>query len=78
MARYAILADSTLRQRSGPLAQLVEHRTFNPGVVGSIPTRPTTVSDTANSAIQGDFSGVLSTYLDYPPAWGVSVIVAAL
>ena len=25
----------------GPLAQLAEHRTFNPGVVGSIPTRPT-------------------------------------
>src|SRR5690606_20547642 len=24
----------------GPLAQLVEHRTFNPMVVGSIPTRP--------------------------------------
>ena len=27
----------------GPLAQLAEHRTFNPGVVGSIPTRPTTL-----------------------------------
>ena len=26
----------------GPLAQSVEHRTFNPLVVGSIPTRPTT------------------------------------
>ena len=25
----------------GSLAQLVEHRTFNPRVVGSIPTRPT-------------------------------------
>ena len=25
----------------GPLAQLVEHRTFNPLVVGSNPTRPT-------------------------------------
>ncbi len=29
------------RGPNGPLAQLVEHRTFNPGVVGSIPTRPT-------------------------------------
>jgi hypothetical protein len=27
---------------SGPLAQLVEQGTFNPKVVGSIPTRPTT------------------------------------
>ena len=27
--------------RYGPLAQPAEHRTFNPGVVGSIPTRPT-------------------------------------
>src|SRR6476659_7205309 len=26
--------------RLGPLAQLVEHRTFNPWVVGSIPTGP--------------------------------------
>jgi hypothetical protein len=26
----------------GPLAQLVERRTFNPGVIGSIPIRPTT------------------------------------
>ena len=26
---------------SGPLAQLVEHRTFNPGVTGSIPVRLT-------------------------------------
>ena len=25
----------------GPLAQLVEHRTFNPRVAGSIPARPT-------------------------------------
>ena len=40
---YAIL--TTYRGREdvlpGPLAQLAEHRTFNPGVVGSIPTRPT-------------------------------------
>ena len=28
---------------AGPLAQLVEHRTFNPGVVGSTPTRPTKI-----------------------------------
>ena len=28
-------------QLEGPLAQLVEHRTFNPWVVGSIPTGPT-------------------------------------
>ncbi len=27
--------------QNGPLAQLVEHRTFNPMVVGSNPTRPT-------------------------------------
>ncbi len=29
---------------SGPLAQSVEQRTFNPWVVGSIPTGPTTVN----------------------------------
>ena len=29
---------------SGPLAQSVEQRTFNPWVVGSIPTGPTIVS----------------------------------
>lgn len=29
------------QQLEGPLAQLVEHRTFNPWVVGSIPTGPT-------------------------------------
>lgn len=28
--------------RSGPLAQMVEHRTFNPLVAGSIPAGPTT------------------------------------
>ena len=28
---------------SGPLAQSVEHRTFNPVVEGSIPSRPTTL-----------------------------------
>ena len=32
----------------GPLAQLAEHRTFNPGVVGSIPTRPTKLDDRQN------------------------------
>lgn len=30
-------------KRVGPLAQLVELRTFNPQVVGSIPTGPTNV-----------------------------------
>src|SRR6478735_9371097 len=30
-----------LTGRQGPLAQLVEHRTFNPWVVGSSPTGPT-------------------------------------
>ena len=29
----------------GPLAQLVEHRTFNPWVVGSNPTGPTRIGD---------------------------------
>ena len=29
----------------GPLAQLVEHRTLNPMVVGSNPTRPTNFDD---------------------------------
>ena len=28
---------------NGPLAQSAEHRTFNPGVAGSTPARPTTV-----------------------------------
>ena len=32
----------------GPLAQLAEHRTFNPGVVGSIPTRPTKLDKIKN------------------------------
>ena len=39
------LANRLLRGRytsAGPLAQLVEHRTFNPRVVGSSPTGPTT------------------------------------
>ncbi len=35
-----------LRPNDGPLAQLVEQRTFNPLVVGSIPTRPTNKSST--------------------------------
>ena len=34
--------------RDGPLAQLAEHRTFNPGVVGSIPTRPTKLDKIKN------------------------------
>ncbi len=38
---YAILRITQTRRYPGPLAQLVEHRTFNPGVVGSTPTRPT-------------------------------------
>ena len=41
--RRALCYNIGLREPSsnGPLAQLAEHRTFNPGVVGSIPTRPT-------------------------------------
>ena len=35
--------------QNGPLAQLAEHRTFNPGVVGSTPTRPTYISHTKPS-----------------------------
>ena len=38
---YAILRRWAGERPIGPLAQLAEHRTFNPGVVGSIPTRPT-------------------------------------
>ena len=34
--------------RNGPLAQSAEHRTFNPGVVGSTPTRPTKNARTPN------------------------------
>ena len=34
----------SLYSSAGPLAQLVEQRTLNPLVVGSIPTRPTTTS----------------------------------
>jgi hypothetical protein len=33
-----------LRNNLGPLAQSVEQRTFNPWVVGSIPTGPTGIS----------------------------------
>ena len=46
----AILAYREIGQRLGPLAQLVEHRTFNPGVVGSTPTRPTTLPGAGKSA----------------------------
>lgn len=35
-------------RQSGPLAQLVEQLTLNQRVVGSIPTRPTTVDDFHN------------------------------
>ena len=39
---FAILKEMLIAvSGDGPLAQLAEHRTFNPGVVGSIPTRPT-------------------------------------
>lgn len=31
--------------RSGPLAQVVEHRTFNPLVAGSIPAGPTKTTE---------------------------------
>ena len=55
---YAILDWWPETGTPGPLAQLAEHRTFNPGVVGSIPTRPTTMYKTANSAVQGDFGGL--------------------
>src|SRR6478736_7194187 len=41
--------------RLGPLAQLVEHRTFNPWVVGSIPTGPTLL------AKSGKTPGLLAT-----------------
>ena len=36
----------------GPLAQLAEHRTFNPGVVGSIPTRPTMLDKIKNFRVR--------------------------
>ena len=35
----------TLEFRGGPLAQMVEHRTFNPVVLGSSPRRPTNLHD---------------------------------
>ena len=35
------LHSCTLHPKKGPLAQSVEQRTFNPWVVGSIPTGPT-------------------------------------
>ena len=43
-ARYTTLrlaSGQARRLRGGPLAQLAEQGTFNPKVVGSIPTRPT-------------------------------------
>src|SRR6478609_3789047 len=40
-----------LTDRQGPLAQLVEHRTFNPWVVGSSPTGPTHTSPGARLAL---------------------------
>jgi hypothetical protein len=41
-------------QKLGPLAQSVEQRTFNPWVVGSIPTGPTNTffSYTANALLE--------------------------
>ena len=42
--RSSILrATTTFVNDFGMVAQLVEHRTFNPRVVGSTPTRPTTL-----------------------------------
>ncbi len=37
----------------GPLAQLVEHRTFNPGVEGSIPSRLTKLGETVARSSSG-------------------------
>jgi hypothetical protein len=42
--RFPIKCRAPRVTNSGPLAQLVEHRTFNPMVVGSNPTRPTIFS----------------------------------
>ena len=42
------------QQLEGPLAQLVDHRTFNPWVVGSIPTGPT-LQIPRNHTVPGDF-----------------------
>ena len=38
---YRLYVEMVLGGIYGSLAQLVEHRTFNPRVVGSTPTRPT-------------------------------------
>ena len=48
---------------SGAVSSAEEHRTFNPGVVGSNPTRLTILYCTANSTVQGDLRGVCSPYL---------------
>ena len=47
-------------RQSGPLAQLVEQLTLNQRVVGSIPTRPTTLSFVSVAAVSGTILNYLS------------------
>ncbi len=46
-------------QYDGPLAQPAEHRTFNPGVVGSTPTRPTKLDKIKNFRHQVRFGALI-------------------
>ena len=41
--KHQIYPSSLSNKLNGALAQLVEQRTFNPFVVGSIPARPTNI-----------------------------------
>ncbi len=43
-ARQRLISEADDIRFCGPLAQLVEHRTFNPGVAGSSPARLTILS----------------------------------
>jgi hypothetical protein len=52
--RYYRPSEASHKQpRNGPLAQSVEHLTFNQVVVGSIPTRPTIISINYNQLVMG-------------------------
>ena len=44
----------------GPLAQVAEHRTFNPGVAGSNPARPTIFKNADDTSILDTFCQALN------------------
>ena len=60
----------TVSQIHGPLAQLVEHLTFNQGVTGSSPVRPTTrplrqLNQASLFKVIGPIPGISAEMLEY-------------